>query len=341
MTTSPTQNSGQVLNPEPLMQMSFSHAPSRILSAGVQFAVFSHLAAGQKSVAEIAAAAGASERGMRMLLDALVGFQLLEKRGDKYELTPMSAEFLVRESPNYVGAMMESDEMWNSWTNLTEVIRTGAPVRRVESQETAEKFFSVLVRTLHVTNRLPAQNTAAALGAGITHKALKVLDVACGSGIWGISIAEADKEAHITAQDFPGLFEVTREYAKLHGVEDRYEYLPGDLKEVGFGENRFDVALLGNIVHSEGEQSSRELFGKIHRALKPGGRIAIIDMIPNDERTGPPFALIFAINMLVNTEVGDTYTLAEYTAWLSQAGFAKVETADIGSHSPLIIGIKQ
>ncbi|EQD30286.1 methyltransferase type 12, partial [mine drainage metagenome] len=158
---------------------------------------------------------------------------------------------------------------------------------------------------------------------------------------WGIAMAEADREARITAQDFPALLEVTREYLRRHGVEAQFEFLPGDLKQVDFGANRFDVALLGNIVHSEGERSSRDLFKRLHRALGPQGRIVIIDMIPNEDRSGPPFPVFFALNMLVNTLEGDTYTLGEYTRWLTEAGFTKVETADVGSHSPIIIGTKR
>ncbi|MDQ3918494.1 MAG: methyltransferase domain-containing protein, partial [Acidobacteriota bacterium] len=120
----------------------------------------------------------------------------------------------------------------------------------------------------------------------------------------------------------------------------RFDFLAGDLKEVDFGESQYDVALLGNILHSEGEESSRDLLRRLHRALRPGGRVVVIDMLPNDARTGPPYQLIFALNMLVNTERGDTYTLAEYTCWLNEAGFPRVETADIGSHSPAVIGQK-
>src|SRR5438270_16109 len=136
------------------------------------------------------------------------------------------------------------------------------------------------------------------------------------------------------------LLETTRGYLKRHGVEDRYDFLPGDLKEIDFGEDRYDLALLGNIVHSEGEESSRDLFKRLYGALKAGGRIVIIDMIPNNERTGPPFPLFFALNMLVNTEKGSTYTLADYTEWLNAAGCKRVATADIQSHSPIIIGYK-
>ncbi len=339
MTNTPPSQPGMGL--EQLMQMTFSFAPSRVLSSALQLDIFSQIAAGHQAAADVAGATGASERGVAMLLDALASLGLLIKTSDRYELTPVARDFLVRSSPTYAGTMMEDDRLWNSWSQLTEVVRTGKPVRIIEEQERAEEFFPMLVRSLHVMNTEPARRLAEALGAGAAHRGLSVVDVACGSGIWGIAVAEADPGARITAQDFPGVFKVTREFVKRHNLEDRFEYLPGDLKEVDFGRERYDLALLGNIVHSEGERSSRDLFRRLHDGLRPGGRIAIIDMIPNEERTGPPFALLFAINMLVNTEEGSTYTLSEYTDWLKGAGFSRVETADIASHSPAIIGHKE
>lgn len=323
---------------EQIMQMNFSFAPSCIMTASLRLGLFSHLAAGAGTVAEVARAAGSSERGTRMLLDALAGFGLLTKSGERYELTPHARQYLVRESPDYAGGLSESGAMFEAWTHLDECVRTGRPMQRVETKERAEEFFPVLVRTLHVVNREPARRTALALGAGAEGKGLRVLDVAAGSGVWGIAFAEADASARVTAQDFPGVLPTTREYVRRHGLEDRFDFLAGDLKEVDFGESQYDVALLGNILHSEGEESSRDLLRRLRRALRPGGRVVVIDMLPNDSRTGPPYQLIFALNMLVNTERGDTYTLAEYTRWLNEAGFPRVETADIGSHSPAVIG---
>jgi ubiquinone/menaquinone biosynthesis C-methylase UbiE len=328
------------LNPEPLLQMSMSFAPARVLQASVQLDLFSHIAAGNMTGAEIARAANASERGTRMLLDALVVFQLLAKTGDRYELTPLSAKYLVRDSPEFLGAIVEGEHLWQAWGNLTETVRKGHPIIAVEQQEKAEQFFPGLIRGLHVMNAEPARRLAQALGAGQTRSGLRVLDVACGSGVWSIPIAEADREARFMMQDFPGVLEHTREYLRRQGLEERCDFLPGDLKKVDFGEGLYDIALLGNIVHSEGEGSSRDLFKRVHRALKPGGKICVIDMIPNEDRTGPPFAIIFAINMLVNTAEGSTFTLAEYTGWLNDAGFSRVETVDIGFHSPVIIGVK-
>jgi ubiquinone/menaquinone biosynthesis C-methylase UbiE len=273
-------------------------------------------------------------------LDALAGIGLLTKENNHYGLTPPAAEFLVAGSPNYVGDMLTLQRIWDSWGRLTEVVRNGNTAPPVESKAEAEEFFPKLIRGLHVMNLPLARATAEVLGAGGKRRGMHVIDAGAGSGVWGIGIAEADRQARVTAQDYPGVLEHTRQYVKRHGLEDRFEYLAGDLKSVDFGRNRYDLALLGNIVHSEGERASRDLFRRIARSLRPGGTIVVIDMVPNDERSGPVFPLLFALNMLVNTGHGDTYTVAEYTEWLREAGFDGIEAVDIGSHSPIIVAAK-
>ena len=325
---------------EQLLQLHLCFAPARILAAALQLEVFSHIAAGQKTTAALAKAVGASERGMRMLLDALTGMQLLRKRDSKYLLSALARRYLVPCEPDYCGAMLGDDRLWNNWTHLTEAIRSGQAPVRVNERKTAEDFFPNLVRGLHVLNRPLARRLAGELLDSRRSGGLDVLDVACGSGIWSIAIAEADRAARVTAQDFPKVLELTRQYAVRHGVEKRFSFLSGDLNEVDFGANRFDVALLGNIVHSEGADSSRGLFRKMRTALKPGGRIVIIDMLPNNQRTAPPFPLIFALNMLVNTARGDTYTFKEYRGWLRQTGFNRVTKVNIGSHSPALVATR-
>ena len=168
------------------------------------------------------------------------------------------------------------------------------------------------------------------------------LDVACGSAVWSIPFAEIDKQTRITAQDFPGVLETTGQFVARHGLTDRFDYLPGDLNQVAFGNDRFDIAILGNIVHSEGEESSRRLFRRLFPALRSGGRLVIIEWIAAEDRTGPAPAMLFALNMLVHTQVGDIYTLSEYTDWLHEAGFQSVETVDLGPlfHSPIIVATR-
>ena len=329
------------LDTDRFLQLHLAFAPSRILMAALQLRVFSHIAEGNSSAAAIARAAGASERGMRMLLDALVPLDLLSKTDGTYALPPASQRYLVHESPDYLGYMIENEALWTAWSDLTECVRTGRPSAAVNRRVIAEEFFPVLVRGLHITHREPARRLAQALELGISGSHLQVLDVACGSGVWGIAVAEANPQARITALDFPKMLELTRNFTQQHGVESQFDFLSGDLKETDLGESRFDLALLGNIVHSEGERSSRDLFARLHRALHPGGRVAILDMVPNDDRTGPMFPLMFALNMLVNTDEGDTYTLAEYSQWLHEAGFARVKAVDLGLHSPIIVATRE
>ena len=336
----PQQLKTAALSPEPLVQMHWGFMTSRTLSSAVQLQVFSHIAAGKTTAAEIARAAHTNERATRMLLDALVGFELLKKADGRYQLAPLTAEYLVRESPNYMGYLMETTAEQDPWQHLTESIVTGKPQHKVEDQKVAEAFFPRLVRTLHVWNREPARRAAELLCGSDAPADMRVLDLGSGSGVWGIAVAEAHPRARVTAQDYPGMLDVTQEFVKRHGVEACYDYLPGALRDVDFDRNKYDLAILGNIVHSEGERASRTLFRRLARALRPRGRVAIIDMIPNAERTGPPFPLLFALNMLVHTEAGDVYTFGEYRGWLNEAGFPRVEAADIGSHSPMIIGHK-
>jgi ubiquinone/menaquinone biosynthesis C-methylase UbiE len=322
--------------PEQVMQLHMSMVPARVLSAALRFDLFRHLEDGRDSAEAAAAAAGASPRGMRMLLDALTGLGLVEKHQGRYRAAEPARRYLLRSSEEYMGTLLEQDQLWQAWMELPEVIRSGKPARRLGGQQAAEAFFPALVQALHVVHREPARRAAAALIAGGT-RGLKILDIASGSGIWGIALAEADPEARVTAQDFPGLLPLTRRYAERHDVAGRFDYLGGDLKQVEFPAGAYDLAILGNIVHSEGEAASRALFQRLRPALRPGGRVVIIDMIPDDERTGPPYPLIFALNMLLNTEAGDTYTRAQYAEWLAQAGFEPPEAVEIGSHSPMLV----
>ncbi len=132
---------------------------------------------------------------------------------------------------------------------------------------------------------------------------------------------------------------ITRKIAGRFGVGDRFHTVDGDLLEADFGTGH-RVATLGHILHSEGEARSRKLLQRVFRALAPGGTIAIAEFVPNDDRTGPLAPLIFAVNMLVNTEQGDTFTFGEIGAWLVEAGFEHARQLDAPSVSPLILADK-
>ena len=162
-------------------------------------------------------------------------------------------------------------------------------------------FFTQLVEAIFPLSYLPAQTLAEALDVAHTTETILVLDLAAGSGVWGIALAEKSPHVYVTAVDWEGVIPTTKQVAKRFGVANRFRYIAGDLMEAEF-DNGYHIATLGHILHSEGEQHSRALLRKTFRALAPGGTIAIAEWLVNEDRMGPPHSLIFAVNMLVNTE---------------------------------------
>lgn len=328
-------------SPEPLLRLHFAFTASRTLTAAVQLGVFSPLTEGPRTAEELAKLLECSPRGLRMLLDALTSLELLEKRGSSYELAPIADEYLVAGRPGYIGTMFESEVGWKAWSSLTDTVRTGLATQQIETESGSAEFFPKLLPSLHVLNQPPAQRTAEALGIGSSLRGAQVLDLGAGSGVWGIAAAAADPTATVTAQDYPSVLEITKRYVEERSLSEQFAYLPGDLLSMQLPESTFDLALVSNVLHCIGPVAAKQLLHRAYRALVPGGRIALVEVIPNDLRTAPPSALLFALNMLVHTEHGDVYTAAELTAWLSEAGFAFVSSTDIGSASPLLIGVKR
>jgi ubiquinone/menaquinone biosynthesis C-methylase UbiE len=213
-------------------------------------------------------------------------------------------------------------------------VKTGKPATAVNQEGDGSAFFVDFVEDLFPVGYPSAKALAAAFP-----QARKVLDVAAGSGVWSIPLAQNSKEVRVTALDWPGVLPATRRVTERMGVAGQYEFLAGDLNSADLG-NGYDLATLGQILHSEGETHSRALLGRVFQALAPGGTIAIAEFIANEDRTGPPLAMLFAVNMLVNTEDGDTFTVTEISQWLREAGFVDPRTMEVPAPSPLILASK-
>ncbi len=332
----PTPAESKPITPRRLLEMAWGYAPPMILSAAVHHRLFDLLESGPKTAAEVCAENGASLRGVRAVLNALTSLEFLSKDAqERYALTPESATFLVRGKPGFLGGFMQHCDLTiPKWLHLTEVVQTGKPTVAVNQEGDGSEFFEAFVEDLFPVG-YPA---ARALAAALPDKK-RVLDLAAGSGVWSIPLAQSSKAVRVTAVDWPGVLPATRRMTQRLGVEDQYEFVGGDLHEADFGRGH-DLATLGQILHSEGRARSRELLGKAFRALAPGGTIAIAEFIANDDRSGPPLAMLFAVNMLVNTEEGDTFTVPEITQWLTEAGFVDVRTMEVPAPSPLILASK-
>src|SRR5262249_17531944 len=149
------------------------------------------------------------------------------------------------------------------------------------------------------------------------------LDIAAGSGIWGIALAQQSPQVRVTAQDWAAMIPITKRIAKQFGMANRFDYIEGDVLGANFGTG-YDIVTLGHILHTEGRERSQQLLKRAFRALTSGGTVAIGEWLVNDARTAPPNGLIFAVNMLVHSEQGDTFSFNEIKRWLEEAGFKKV-----------------
>ncbi len=326
--------------PEKIFETYLAQIQTAVLVTGAELEVYTHIRNGHSTAEEIAKAAQASPRGMEILLNSLVALNFLTKSNDTYQLTPLAEKFLVKDNPAYLGDFVQIADMHRKdLMHLTEAVRTGKSFSNIE-QEEGEEINKKLVPRLFPATYPSAKAAAEALGIGKTWKNLEVLDVGAGSGVWGIAFAQLDVGTKVTALDLPGVLEITRKFVDRFGLNDRISYLPGDLRKIDFGREKYDLVILGDICHNHGAETSRKLFSRAHRSLKRGGRLLISEFIPDNERSSAVVPLLFAAIMLIATTDGNTFTMKEYREWLQGAGFSSIATIDIPAPFPLIIANK-
>lgn len=329
------------VTPERILQFAWGYSIPLMIEAAIENRVFDVLDAGPRTLAEVSKETGASERGLRNLMNALVGFQLLAKSDGRYSLTPESAAFLVSTKPSFQGGMFRhiSTQLIPKWLGISEVVRTGKPSASVNQQNSGGEFFAKFVEDIFPMSYRAACTLAEALGVAKATSNVSVLDIAAGSGVWSIALAQASPKVHVTAVDWPQVLPVTQKVTARFHVGDRYKFVAGDILEADLGSGH-NIATLGHILHSEGEARSRKLLDRVFAALGSKGTIAIQEFLVDEDRSGPPNGLIFAVNMLVNTDTGDTFTLKEIGGWLKASGFVDVRTIEAPGPSPLILATK-
>jgi len=328
-------------SPQRIIQFVWGFAPTYILHSAVELGVFDLLEKSPKTAEELAREMKCSVRGIRALLEALAGFDFLKRKGKRFHPTPESSAFLVSGKPDYHGGFFDhmTRHLMPNWTNLTETVRTGQPAASVNQQSQGAEFFAQLVEGIFPMSYRAAQVLGKHLQVEKLSAPATVLDVGAGSGVWGIALAEQSAHLNIFAVDWPKVLEVTKRIVGRRGLGHRLQTSGGDLLEADFGRGH-RLATIGHILHSEGRQRSRRLLKKVYQALAPGGTVVIAEFVPNEERTGPPNALIFSVNMLLHTTEGDTFTFKEMAGWLREAGFRNVRSLEAHAPSPLILATK-
>jgi 2-polyprenyl-3-methyl-5-hydroxy-6-metoxy-1,4-benzoquinol methylase len=310
------------------------HQHTMALKGAIELDLFTHIGAGASTPADIAARCHASERGVRILCDFLVIIGFLRKANGSYQLTSDSAMFLNKTSPAYSGGIahfIASPAMLDRFRDIAALVRKGGNVAGLLEKENGE--WVEFARLMTPVVALAAQLVAPAISR--PNRRQKVLDIAAGSGIFGISIARLNPVAEIVALDSVNVLEVAKENAVRRGVQERYRTIAGNAFKVDLGSG-YDTVLIPNFLHHFDAATNIEFLKRVRAAMNSGGRVATVEFVPNEDRVTPPVAAAFSLVMLGNTERGDAYTFRELDQMFREAGFGESSKHDL-SPTPLTL----
>jgi ubiquinone/menaquinone biosynthesis C-methylase UbiE len=309
----------------PLLRILADFGNSRILDAALEYDFFTLIARGFHSYEEIAREANTVPRATRIVLDSLIALALVEKRQGQYFLAPISAKFLIKDTPDYIGDFRHvALAMWDGMAHLKETLKTGKPLGRMDTGGQLEVWEKLVLGILPIA-RPVATELCRILQIGEQNTGLRVLDIAGGSSIFGMTIVERDPSAEITQLDWPNVNAVARKLNRERGLKGKIRFIDGEFRSVPLEDGYYDLVLASNFCRFESPAGNQELFLKAFRFLKPGGTFVVNDFLPNEERTGPTFPLRFSVYTLTHTPAGECYTYSEYRRWLQAAGFKDIQ----------------
>ena len=320
----------------------FAYQRSAALKTAIDLELFTAIDEGAHTTSALAKRCGASERGTRMLCDYLVTIGLLSKSGGVYHLVPESATFLSTRSPAYLGTtarFLLRPELKRNFDNLTEAVRRGGVPPDGNNNVSDENPIWIEFARSMMPMMVPAAHAIADLLGASPHDKLRVLDIAAGHGLFGITIAQRNPRAEIVAVDWKAVLAVAEEHADSAGVRDRYRTLPGDAFHVDFGTG-YDVALVTNFLHHFDHETCTNFLRKVHAAVNAGGRVVVLEFVPNPDRVSPPVAARFSLTMLAGTPGGDAYTFAELERQLEDAGFRDVSAHALPTPEMVLVAHK-
>lgn len=326
-TDSSHPTSSPSVSPEALMQMIQGLQVTAILRAGVHLKIFDQIANGFHQPGSIAAAIGTDERGTRILLDALTALRLLERDGG-YRLSPLAETFLVSNRPSYLGGMVDilaGSWSWTGYPQLPEAVRRGGTVLEQHAETPKCEFWETFAPA-SVGIAVPAAHVLAELlrdWAGQRER-LEILDVACGSGLYALTLAAAHPKARATLLDWANVLEHTKHNVDRLKLHERTSYIEGDVFEVALG-GPYDVIIASHIFHHFSEQRCLELMRRLAKALAPHGRLVIHEFVSGQPPAEDPFPYLFSVIMLVWSREGEAYSLETYQRLLREAGFSPPE----------------
>lgn len=290
---------------------------SRVILTAADLDLFTALDERPADAGGLAARAGLDERGTARLLDCLVTFGLLDKSSGEYHLTAAGAPLSSRHPRTILPMLLHQSHLWDNWSRLGDSVRHGVNPHRDPATRRSGKRLRAFIGAMAVVGRETSERIARAYDAG---RFRRLLDIGGGPGTYTAAFLRRNPELRATLFDLPEVVPLAEQRLREAGLLERVELVGGDFyaDELPGG---CDLALLSAIIHQNSPARNVELFRKVRRALEPGGLLLVRDHIMDEQRTRPALGALFALNMLVCTDGGDTYTFAEVESALLEAGF--------------------
>lgn len=317
-------------------QLAFDFRRSRILLTAHELGVFSALGSDERTSVEVAAAIKADARATDRLLCALCAMGFVERSGGRYRNAPGVERLLVPGGEEYMAGLSHAVHLWRSWSNLTDAVRAGTAVNLSPMEERPDEWREAFIAAMHWRAANSARETTARLDLSDVKR---TLDVGGGSGAFSIAFAKAQDGLIATVFDLPRVVPLAKRYVEEAGLTGRVEFVSGDYHADPFP-GGYDLVFLSAIVHSNSAEENRRLTRKCADALAPGGRLVIQDHVMNEDRATPPGGAFFALNMLVATERGDTFTESDIRSWMTDAGVGGVRREQVSPDISMMIGRK-
>jgi hypothetical protein len=329
-------------NPSLLQQVATAHRASAALFAAADLGVFTALGDGPKTAVEVAASLGIPHaEPLRLVMEMCATSALLQRDGERYSNTPTTDFFLVRGRPSYIGAgLAYAADLYPAWGTLTALVRSGKatlppdPILGNDPAKTRHFVLAMHQRAKDIGSVLP-------LGVDLTG-CRRLLDVGGGPGTYSMRLIAKTPGLRSTVLDLPSVLAVTREIVESEGYADRIDLLPANYLTEDFGTG-YDAVLLSGMMHRETAANCRMLLRKAVAALNAGGQVIVSDVFFEDDlKVSPPFAVQFALHMMLSSDEGSAHARTEMTAWMTAAGCTGVTARPLPPPNPhtLIVGRK-
>ncbi len=322
--------------PDDLNQKIRGFQMSRVILSAVELDIFSAVGEGANS-AEVAKKLETDPLATEKFLNALVSLNLLEKKNGSFYNTPISARYFMEcARDDSRASLMHTVHLWDRWSTLTECIRKGTSVTYKDMVDRGDEWTVPFIAAMHKSATARAPQVIRTVGFD---KVSKMLDVGGGSGAYSIAAAGANESLHAEVFDLPTVIPIAQKHIDEAGLSDRVTTRAGDMRKDDFGTG-FDLVFISAICHMNSPQENIELLRKSYEALSENGRVVIQDFILSDDKTSPPTAALFALNMLVGTRAGSSYSEAEYTDWLKKTGFVDIKLIRLPGPTALMMAAR-